>query len=365
MLYKLLNCAEQRSHAKVISLMGGGALGARISDIGVPVVSLDMLRGGVPTPAAISKLRSATREAAPDILQGWMYHGNLAVTVAAALQPKRPLVVWNVRQSLYDLKNERSGTRWVIRANAWLSDWPNAIVYNSRVSAGQHEAFGFNASKTKIIPNGFDIQVFRPDRAARAAFRRELGLDGDSVLVGLIGRYHPMKDHHTFLRSAALISHRFPNTWFLLAGADVDDGNPVLSSAIAELGLGGRVLLLGERADIPALTASLDIACSSSWAEAFPNVLGEAMSCGIPCVVTDVGDSAWVLGEAGITVPPRNAEQFSKALGILLEMSAEERMALGDKGRRRIVERFSLKAVAREYRDLYDALKLGYRVSDL
>jgi glycosyltransferase involved in cell wall biosynthesis len=261
---------------------------------------------------------------------------------------------------LYDLKNERLLTRWVIRANAWLSARASAIVYNSHTSARQHEAFGFDASRAQIIPNGFDTQLFCPDVTARASVRREFGVGEDVVLIGLIARYHPMKDHQLFLRAAALLVQVCPGVRFLLAGLGMDAANPVLRSMIAESGVADRMCLLGERIDTPRLNAALDIACSASaWGEGFANAVGEAMSCGVPCVVTDVGDSMRIVDDTGIAVPARDAEALAGALKRLVSLGREGRLALGARARQRVIDEFSLGAVVRQYENLYEHVLAG------
>ena len=356
MLFKLLSyigCGA--NEARVVSLMGGGPMRERIQSIGVAVDSLNMRRG-MPSFSALRQLRKIVWRYRPDLIQGWMYHGNLAASVAGWFCRNNPPVVWNVRQSLYDLKHERSLTRWVIRANARLSACADAIIYNSRTSARQHEEFGFDASRTFIIPNGFDTEVFRPDENARAGVKRELGVADDTILIGLIGRYHPMKDHRNFLNAAALLGKDFPDVSFLLAGREVDAGNPALGAMIAEMELSGRVFLLGERKDIPQLNAALDIASSSSWGEGFANVVGEAMSCGVPCVVTDVGDSAWIIGDTGRVVVARDPGALALAWRDLIALGHYGRQALGGRARQRVIENFSLGAVAQQYEDLYESL---------
>jgi glycosyltransferase involved in cell wall biosynthesis len=285
-----------------------------------------------------------------------MYHGNLAASIAGWFSCGNPPVVWNVRQSLYDIKHERPLTRWVIRANALLSSRADAIVYNSRTSACQHERFRFDASRTRIIPNGFDTEVFRPDEHARGDIRRELGLSDDAILIGMIGRYHPMKDHRNFLNAAGLLGKECPDVLFLLAGNEVDAGNSALGAIIEALGLEGRVFLLGERSDIPQLNATLDIATCSSWSEGFANVIGEAMSCGVPCVVTDVGDSSLIVGDTGRVVQPRDPEALAKAWHELIALGGYGRHELGERARNRVIECFSLVAVVRQYQDLYESL---------
>lgn len=356
MLYKLLSHIGCGNHeARVISLIGGGPMRERIQSIGIAVDSLHMRRG-MPSLSAFRQLREIVCRYRPGLIQGWMYHGNLAASVAGWFCRNNSPIVWNVRQSLYDLKHERPLTRWVIRANARLSARADAIIYNSRTSARQHEEFGFDASRTHIIPNGFDTEVFRPDEHARAGIRRELGMSDDTVLIGLIGRYHPMKDHLNFLDAVALLGKDFPDARFLLAGREVDAGNSALGAMIEALGLGGRVFLLGERRDIPQLNAALDIASSSSWGEGFANVVGEAMSCGVPCVVTDVGDSAWIIGDTGRVVPPRDPEALATAWKSLIALGSDGRHALGARARQRVIEYYSLGAVVQQYEDLYECL---------
>lgn len=360
MLFKLLSHTGRGAHeARVVSLIGGGPMSDRIQAIGVGVDSLNMRRG-VPSFAALRRLWGIARRERSDIIQGWMYHGNLAASVVDRFCENKTLVVWNVRQSLYGLKHERPLTRWVIRANALLSALPDAILYNSRTSARQHEAFGFDASRTRIIPNGFDTEMLRPDDNARADIRRELGVRDDAILIGLIGRYHPMKDHRNFLDAAAQLGKEFPDVRFLLAGREVDAENPALREMLDESRLGDRVFLLGERKDIPQLNAALDIASSSSsWGEAFPNVVGEAMSCGVPCVVTDVGDSAWIIGDAGRVVPPRAPKALATAWHDLIALGRDGRQTLGIRARQRVIENFSLGAVVKQYEDLYESLISG------
>jgi glycosyltransferase involved in cell wall biosynthesis len=356
MLYKLLSHIDRRKHeARVVSLIGGGPIRERMLSIGIPVDSLNMRRG-LPSFSALRQLREIVCRYHPDLIQGWMYHGNLAASVAGWFCRNAPPVVWNVRQSLYDLKYERTLTSWVIRANAGLSARADAIIYNSRTSARQHEEFEFDASRTRIIPNGFDTDVFRPDEYSRSDIRRELGVTDDGILIGLIGRYHPMKDHQNFLNAAALLGKDFPDVRFLLAGSKVDACNSTLCAMIDALGLGGRVFLLGERKDIPQLNAALDIASSASWAEAFPNVVGEAMSCGVSCVVTDVGDSAWIVGDTGRVVVARDPGALAAAWRDLLALGHDGRQALGARARQRVIDYFSLGAVVQQYVDLYESL---------
>lgn len=353
MLYKLVsNMEHSRFDSVVVSLMDEGVLGEDIVDAGVPLYCLGMGRG-VPSLTALWRLRRVMGEVRPDLVQGWMYHGNLAASFAKWPGLGSVPVLWNIRQTVYDLSNEKWLTAAVIRLGARLSQVPAKIVYNARASADQHEAMGYARSKTEVIPNGFDCKRFAPSQDAREQLRAELGVPRDALLIGLVARYHPMKDHVTFLRAAALVGQQRDEVHFVLAGRGIDPDNTELTAFIDAFDLGGRVHLLGERCDIPVLIAALDIAAtSSSWGEAFPNVIGEAMACAVPCVVTDVGDSSWIVGDTGKTVPPEDPEALASAWCEVIDIGLEGRR-LGQAARRRIEERFSLPSVVARYEELY------------
>lgn len=355
MLYKLLSGMDRGLFGPiVVSLLdGGGSVREKIEALGVPVYSLRMRRG-LPTPQVLLRLRSLIRECRPNLIQGWMYHGNIAAWLAAKMSGGQPKVFWNIRHSVYDIAYEKRLTRLLIRLGCCMSNRVDTVIYNSATSRGQHEALGYDADRSVVIPNGFDTEIFRPDEDARRSVRRELGVADSVALVGLIGHYHPMKDHEKFLKAARIILEHRKDTRFLLAGRGVDSTNKELLAQVEANGLQDSVFLLGERSDIPRLTVVLDIACSSSsYGEGFPNVIGEAMACGVPCVVTDVGDAAWVVGNTGRVVPPRNPHALAEGIIQLLDLPECERKALGVRARRRIGENFKLDRIVRQYETLY------------
>lgn len=341
----------------VVSLRDEGTFGPRIRKLGVPVYSLGIMTG-VPGLGAIARLRALLRELQPDVIQGWMYHGNLAASVASRLLPVRPAVAWNIRQSLYSLEGEKRLTRQVIRANRWLSTRADAIVYNSRLSRQQHEGFGFAGNRSRVIPNGFDLAAFRPNCEAGIATRRTLSLSEDVLVVGHVARFHPMKDHATFLRAAVQVAAEEPRARFLLVGREVNLGNPALAG-IVPLDLMGRFTFLEERHDVPTLMQAMDVFCQSSWSEAFPNVLGEAMASAVPAVATDVGDSADIVGDTGIVVPPSDSAALARGVMAMLKKPDSERRALGRAARGRIEANYALPQIVDLYRDLYEALGLS------
>jgi glycosyltransferase involved in cell wall biosynthesis len=355
MLYKLLSEVDQdRFDPVVVSLRTRGKLNGRIEALGIPIYSVAM-RLPLPTPTSCWRLIRLVRRLDPDLIQGWMYHGNLAAQMAGAFVRKVP-VVWNVRQSLYGFDYEKRSTAAVIRVSASLSNLPARIIYNSRIAAAQHGAIGYKLQNSVVIPNGFATSLFTPSLEARRSVRTELGVADDTVLIGLVSRHHAVKDHTNFLHGAALLLRSHPEVQFVLCGENVNWVNPSLCSLIDELKLAERIHLLGQRQDMARITAALDVATSSSCAESFPNVIGEAMSCGVPCVVTDVGDLVWIVGETGRVVPPRNPQALAEGMRELVELGTDARAAIGKAARDRIIKHFPLKEIECLYEALYEGV---------
>jgi glycosyltransferase involved in cell wall biosynthesis len=354
MLYKILHTMNrERFESVVISLMDEGRFGKALKKAGLEVHTLGM-KAGKPSVKAVWRLLHLIRSINPDIIQGWMPHGNLAASLSRVFLGKQVPVIWNIRHALYNIQHEKKGTAKVIKVGAMLSKRTAKIIYNSRVSAQQHQAFGYSASQTVIIPNGFDTQQFQPSQTAREKLRKTLQVPEDTFLIGLIARYHPVKDHANFLNAAARLAKAREDVQFVLAGRDVELSNPLIAELVQRQKLADRVHMLGERQDISDLTAGLDIATSSSYTESLPNTVGEAMACGVPCVVTDVGDSAWLVGETGKVVPPRDSEALAQAWMALMAMGTEQRKHLGEAARQRVMDNLSLTTITRQYERLYE-----------
>jgi glycosyltransferase involved in cell wall biosynthesis len=356
MLYKLVSRTDREAFAPtVISLTDRSELRERIQALGIPVSTPEMTPS-IATPASVWRLLRLVRHVDPDVIHGWMYHGSLAAQLAHHVSAPRARVVWGIRNSLGSATSEKTITAAVIRLCAKLSARPARVVFVSRVNRAQHEAMGYSATNGCVIPNGFDTSLFAPSHQARRAVCAELGLPHDALLIGLVGRFHPVKDHESFLRAAAILAADCPRVRFVLCGKRVEWSTPFFRTIVGELGIGDRVRLLGERPDMPRLTAALDIASSSSLNEGFPNVIGEAMACGVPCVTTSVGESPAVVGETGRVIPPRDPRALAAAWKEIIALGPGGRQALGQAARRRIVECFSLTSAVDQYEALYRAV---------
>jgi glycosyltransferase involved in cell wall biosynthesis len=352
-LYKLLSHLDsQRFQVAVVSLIEPGILGAKFQAAGIPVYSIEMKRQ-IPTLPALWRLMQTIRKLQPDLIQGWMYHGNLAAQLVNFALGNQLPVTWSIHSSIAPQILANLKRKALIEMGHKLSHFPAQILFVSQASQQQHQAVGYHPQNCLTIANGFDTKIFCPNPAARVELRVNLGLSPETMIIGAIARYHPVKDHPNFLRAAALLHQNYPDVHFILAGDNIDRSNQTLQLLIQELNLTERVHLLGANRDIPTLMAGLDLVTSASYSEAMPIVIGEAMSCGVPCVVTDVGDSGLLVGDTGTVVPPQDAPALAAAWQKAIELGSTERSALGAAARERIIEHYSLAAMVDRYESLY------------
>ncbi|MFW2440319.1 MAG: glycosyltransferase, partial [Arenicellales bacterium] len=270
MLYKLLSgMNSDEFDSEVISLTDAGPVADKIRMLGIPVHTLDMKRGK-PHPLALIKLSFLLRQLKPDLVQTWLYHSDLIGGLAAKLAGINK-IFWSIRQSNIDADSNKRSTIWIAKACAKLSSWlPDRIICCSHSALESHVALGYAKEKILVIPNGFDLDAFQPDQDARKLVRKELGLDENKSLVGLVARFDPQKDHRNFLQAAGLIRKNDSSVHFMLCGDGINGENIQLIQWIKQAGLEESIHLLGIRKDVPHLIAAMDISVSSSLGEGFP-----------------------------------------------------------------------------------------------
>lgn len=335
---------RQMFESIVVTMTDRGQLAQEVVDAGIRLYSLD-LRRGVPDPRGVFRLARISREFRPDIHQTWLYHADFLGLITWRLGLTQRLL-WNIRCT------ELTSNTVLRRLLAHWSPIPDAIVVNSQAGERFHEKSGYRPRRWAYIPNGFDTTALRPDAELGRRQRASLGISEKAFVILMPARHHPMKDHATFFRAAREIAAD-PNVCFLLAGSGVEPGNHDLYDAVKACGLADRTFLLGERRDIDALYAAADVVTlSSAFGEGFPNVLGEAMCCGVPCVATDVGDVSEIIGNAGFVVGSRDPMALAAAWRRIAAMSAGERETLGAAARAR-AETFSLGEIVGQYEALY------------
>ena len=357
MLLKLLERLDrERFTPAVISLTSLGDIGPRIAALGIPVQALGMATRW-PRLALLRRLREMIREWRPDVVHTWLYHADLLGGLAARWAGV-PVVCWGIRSSNLDVDKTAWTTRVIRRVCAWLSGCvPDRIFLNSEAARGIHAALGYAPGKMSVIPNGFDLSRFAPDPVARARVRASLGCTEDTLLVGMVGRYDPLKNHAGFVAAMSILRPRLSALKIAMVGKGVTAQNDPLVSLLQAETWGQDAMLLGERTDIPALMAAFDILVCPSHAEAFPNVIGEAMATGVPCVATDVGDCAFLVGETGRVVPVGDMAALAGQVLALLGLSPAQRAALGALARERVEACFDIATVVRRYEAAYETLK--------
>jgi glycosyltransferase involved in cell wall biosynthesis len=275
----------------------------------------------------------------PHVLHGYLGPANLLGVLFKPVLPKTR-VVWGVRASNIDLSHYDWLARLTFRLECIFARFADLIIVNSHAGRDYHLAHGFPGEKMVVIFNGIDTERFRPDAAARRRVRAEWNVAAHERLIGVVGRLDPMKDHPNFLEAAALLAKTQKEARFVCVGDGPADYRQQLQALGQKLGLAARLIWAGGRNDMPAVYNAMDIFCSSSSSEGFPNAIGEAMACGVPCVVTAAGDSALIVGNAGVVVPPKNPRALADGWTKLLELLPEPRRLLGEQARARVMRQF-------------------------
>lgn len=327
-----------------------GPLEKELREAGVPV-SVIGKQGRWDVFGFLLRLVRLLRRERPSILHGYLAGPNLT---SILLKPifRRIRVVWGVRHTRLDFRHLDRLSNLSLWVEGRLAHFIDLAITNSYAGKAYAVGRGFPEDKVVVIPNGIDTKRFYPDSEARGKIRAEWGVKDYEKLVGLVGRLIHFKDHPTFLKASALLSKERKDVRFVCVG-----GGPVhyareLRTLAEDLGLADNLIWVGARADTHSVYNALDVAASSSYGgEGFPNVVGEAMACGVKCVVTDVGDSARIVRETGIVVPPKDPNALARALQ---EAIAHEDTASGRRSRRERIEAFSLKAMIDKTADVLD-----------
>jgi glycosyltransferase involved in cell wall biosynthesis len=345
-----------RFRNEVISLIKPGIFARDLRAAGIPVISLDLDRGR-PTLSSFLRVVRHLRQSRPAILQTWLYHADLLGVLAHYFTPSTPLL-WNVRCSDIASSRVSSPLFWITRLLARLSDRPDAVIVNSKRGRAFHQQIGYRPQRWIELPNGVDTQRFRPCFDQREELRSSLGIRSAGPVIGLVARYHPMKDHQTFLQASARFLSDHPDARFVLCGTNCDGQNENLNQLISQAGLSGRVILLGCREDMETIYPAFDVATlCSAFGEGFPNVLTEAMACGVPCVATDVGACREIIEGHGQIVPPRDPDALVQAWTSMLAGPIE---LLGRKARASACDHYGIDRICEFYESIYlDVARAG------
>jgi|GEM_PF-14423 len=351
-LCRLVEASSSPIRHVVVSLTDEGVHSARLRAAGAQVHALGMQPGRVSW-RGLRDLHALMRDSGCRVVQTWMYHADLIGGVMARLCGLRA-VAWGIRNSGAQLTHASRSARWVMHACAMLSRRvPAAIVCCAEAARTRHTAAGYASDRMLVIRNGYDLSRVAPQPHAAAQLREAWGCDPDIPLIGCVARWHPLKDHANLFNALALLRERLPGLRCALVGTGMVWDNSELAALADSLSLRDTLILLGERDDVPAIMSALDMHVLPSRAEGFPNVVAEAMACGTPCVVTDVGDAADIVGELGWVVVPENPQALADAIAAAWTGKDAARATAC---RARVHARFSLSAMADAYVTLWRRL---------
>lgn len=347
---------DLKNQHQVISLSCAGKYGHILEANGVTVTTLNMSPDR-PSLLAFIRLVKVLRKDKPNVVQTWMYHGDLFGGLAARAAGIRS-VVWGIRHTTLEPGKSKKTTIWIAKLLAKLSWWlPAKIVVCAQRAMDVHEALGYNRSKMCFIPNGYDLADFQPGLDPVGELRASLVSDQSIPLIGMVGRFNSQKDHVNLLDAMVILRDRGTVFRCVLVGTGLDSANTQIVEWIAQRGLTDHVHLLGRRNDIPNIMNALDFhVLPSAFGEAFPNVVAEAMACGTPCVVTDVGDAAFIVGDTGWVVPPVDPKKLAAAMATALEEKFSDCTGWQQRcqnSRERIRNNFDIQTMVKKYQEVW------------
>ena len=353
-LYRLIASDYKNTHL-VISLMNQGVYGERLISAGIPVYTLNMSRGRLSLKGIIELYR-LVRLIKPDVVQTWMYHADLIGGLVARLAGAK-IVIWGIRGP-FDRQRTSLQTRIIIRLCSIFSKWvPIVITSNSEYAAKVHVKVGYSPEKLVIIPNGFPLNQFRPEVTARDKLLHDLNLNHDVFLIGMVARFDPYKDHENLFAALFDLKQKSREVICLLVGQGMCMTNKPLMDLVKKYEIQDIIMFMGPREDVPKIMAALDVHVLSSAAESFPNVLAEAMACGTPCVTTNVGDAALIVGDTGWIVPHSDPSTLSKAIQeVLLAIKDSAKWSVRkEECQKRVTDNYSLKKMIESYQRVWSS----------
>ncbi|MFY9074611.1 glycosyltransferase [Malaciobacter mytili] len=339
----------------VISLMDEGKYGSLLNELGIDIFTLNMLSGKIKLKDLIN-LYKLIKKINPDVVQTWMYHADFLGGILSRLAGVRN-IIWGVHNTTLEKKKSKRLTILIAKINAIISKFiPRKIIYCAEKSQEVQEKIGFDKTKGVVVRNGYNTDDFNPNKEYFEQFRKELNIKKDDFIIGHVGRYDPHKDYPNLISSLSILKKQKINFYLILVGTNLDNNNLELKSLIKENELIDCTILLGKRNDIPVIMNGFDLFVLSSSAEAFPNVLAEAMACGTPCVSTDVGDVSYIIDKTGWVVAPQNSTLLGEAIKYAYLEKSKNNKNWQDKknmARKHIVNNFNINHMVDRYNQVW------------
>ena len=349
-LYNICNSSLNDSFKQYIICLGNrGYYSQKIEEIGLEIYHINFSSWHFVK--SVTKFIIILKKISPDIIQGWMNHGNFTSILALLILNFKPIIYWNIRQSFYKNKNDLFYTKFLFLFNILFSRIPKKIIINSNISKIQLQNFGFNIDSFKFIPNGFDPNYWVRDLSFRELKRENLGIENLDFVIGYVGRYHPMKNIILLLKAFEIISINFSNSKLVIIGHKEDDFNKFEKQIFDKIP-NNQIILLNQMYDINKYYSIFDLFTLCSVSEGFPNVLGEAMSCELCCISTNVGEAPALLQDVGFIIPVDDLDALVSKMTNCIE-NLEMTKNMGILARNKIVKTYSLQNTVNQYINLY------------
>ncbi len=350
MLYKLLSHIDQSKYdVKVISMIDNGFYGEKIKKLGINVYHLNMKPKQLNIMAFIKACKLIK---GADILQTWMYHANIfGYLINKIVRGKK--IIWGIRHANLDRDKNKYRTLLIVKICAKLSKNVDHVISCSQTAVKTHIDYGYSPDNIITIPNGFEMNKFTYNKVAKKQLLCELKITSNPFVISLVGRWDVLKDHKNFFQALRLVAQVKNNFFAILCGSNINYTNKELKDLVLLNQLRNKVFLLDKRNDIPRIMSASDILVSSSSGEGFSNVIGEAMACETPCVVTNAGDSAYIVGKTGLVIEKQDPKQLAKAILKMMDMKKYELRELGKEARNRITENYDIINIVKNYEALY------------
>jgi glycosyltransferase involved in cell wall biosynthesis len=352
-LYRLC-CHDKMNEHIVVSLRDQGKYGKLLSEHGIKIYTLNMKPGKFSI-FALYKLIKILKNEKTNIVQTWLYHADFFGGIAARLAGINNLI-WNVRHSDFNKDYTKKSLLILVKVLAKFSYFlPKKIIFCSKSSIKLHTRIGYQEYKMEYVPNGYDIQKFRPSPLKKSIFRKKIDMNNQVTLLGCVARFHPQKDHKNLIHALNILKRNKIFFRCILVGFGINKKNKILVNLIKEFDLDNEIILLGSQNNINRIMKKIDIhILASEYGEAFPNVVAEAMASGTPCVVTDVGDSSLIVGKTGWTVKTRNSKSLANSIMKAIKKSkSKEWNYQCQAARNRIVNKFTIKKMINNYNKIW------------
>lgn len=353
-LFNLCNSNLNQHFEQIVLCLGKqGIYGPKLEEIGIKVCYIEFKSGN--KIFRLIKFLKLCKKINPDIVQGWMTHGNFFSLVAFAYLLFKPTLFWNIRQTIYRLKHEVFFTRILLLLNAFFSKVPQKIICNSNLAIHQLSGLGYNSESLVFIPNGFDFDFWKKETEFKVKTREQFCINKQGFVIGYVGRFHEMKNIDLLLNAFSSLSAKYPNLYLMIIGHDASEYPADMERFVNSISV-DKIKILGRKNDIHRYYSCFDLfVLCSAWGEGFPNVLGEAMSNELCCISTNIGEARNLLDVNGFIIPPNNIDALIKTIeDCYLDIDMIQNK--GKNARLRIKEKYSLENTINSYLKLYNNL---------